>query len=319
MAMTGRRRVLGAVAATVLLAAVAAGFTVLRADPAPAGHAAAGDAGVTLGGPGLLIREASSGRLAVLSADGRRTRAALKCRRLYAAGGTGACLRGDIGSAELVVLDQRLGQRRTVPLSGVPNRVRVSGSGRMVSWTLLVTPDSYSSDHFSTRTGILDTRTGKVVESLEQFTMQDGRPAQDVNFWGVTFAADDNRFYATMSTGGHRYLMEGDFTRRVMRKVKDNVECPSLSPDGKRLAYKKRLPDRTWRLTVLRLSDLAETPLAETRSVDDQAAWLDGSTVAYGLPNPRLGMDVWTVPADGSGTPRLRAADAESPAPLSGR
>jgi dipeptidyl aminopeptidase/acylaminoacyl peptidase len=309
MAMTGRRRAISAVAAAVLLAAVAAGFTALRA-----GH----DAGVTLGGSGLLIREASSGRLAVLSADGRRTLTALECGRLYAAGGTGACLRGDIGSAQLVVLDRRLGQRRTVPLSGVPNRVRVSGSGRMVSWTLMVTPDSYSSDHFSTRTGVLDTRTGRVVDSLEHFTVQDGRPAQDANFWGVTFAADDNRFYATMSTGGHRYLMEGDFARRVMRKVKENVECPSLSPDGKRLAYKKMLPDRTWRLTVLRLSDLAETPLAETRSVDDQAAWLDGRTVAYGLPNARGGMDVWTVPADGAGTPRLRAADAESPAPLPG-
>lgn len=214
------------------------------------------------------------------------------------------------------MLDSSLRELRTVPLNGIPNRVRVSGSGRMASWTVFVTGDSYNSGEFSTRTGILDTRTGTQVGNLETFTVQDGRPNQDANFWGVTFAADDNRFYATMSTGGRRYLMEGDFAARTMRRITVNVECPSLSPDGTRLAYKKMLPDRSWRLTVLSLADLAETPLAETRSVDDQAVWLDDRTVAYGLPHTGSGADVWATPADGTGTPQLLAADAESPAIL---
>jgi hypothetical protein len=58
--------------------------------------------------------------------------------------------------------------------------------------------------------------------------------------------------------------------------------------------------------------------LAETRSVDDQAEWLDDSTVLYGL--PRTGQsgaataDIWAVRADGSGAPTVLVADAWSPA-----
>jgi dipeptidyl aminopeptidase/acylaminoacyl peptidase len=303
-------RIVTVVAAAVLLAAVAVGYTLAR--PAPA----VSETGVTLTEPGLLVRDTASGRLAVQHPDGTRTRTPLTCARVYAAAATGACLGEGQGSFQLVVLDSGLRELRTVPLNGIPNRVRVSGSGRMVSWTVFVTGDSYNGGEFSTRTGILDTRAGTLVANLETFTVQDGRPNQDANFWGVTFAADDNRFYATMSTGGRRYLMEGDFAARTLRRITDNVECPSLSPDGTRLAYKKMLPDRSWRLTVLSLADLKETPLAETRSVDDQAAWLDDRTVAYGLPHPGSGADVWTTPADGTGTPQLLAADAESPAIL---
>ncbi|GAA1139480.1 hypothetical protein F4556_006933 [Kitasatospora gansuensis] len=303
-------RILTAVLATVLLAAVAIGYTVLRAAPAVP------DTGLTLGGPGLLIRDTTTGRLAVRYPDGRRVQSDLPCARVYAADGTGVCLREGTGSCQLTVVDRDLHQLLAIPLNGVPSRARVSGSGRMASWTVFVTGDSYNGGRFSTRSGILDTRGGTLVGNLESFTV-DGHPAApDANFWGVTFAADDNRFHATMSADGHRSLVVGDFAARSLRVLKDNVECPSLSPDGSRLAYKKALPGGGWRLTVLRLADLAETPLAETRSVDDQPAWLDDRTVAYGLPHSGPGSDVWTVPADGSGSPGLLVRDAESPAPL---
>lgn len=58
----------------------------------------------------------------------------------------------------------------------------------------------------------------------------------------------------------------------------------------------------SWRLTVLDLRAMRETQLAETRSVDDQAVWIGGTQVAYSLPGD-YGSDLWTVPADGSGTP----------------
>lgn len=58
------------------------------------------------------------------------------------------------------------------------------------------------------------------------------------------------------------------------------------------------------------------TPLAETASVDDQPAWLDGHTVAYTLRQADGRPDVWSVPADGSGAPRLLVPGAESPAAL---
>jgi hypothetical protein len=54
---------------------------------------------------------------------------------------------------------------------------------------------------------------------------------------------------------------------------------------------------------------MRETPLAETRSVDDQAEWLDDEHVLYGLDE-----SIWTVPADGSGAPQLFARRADSPA-----
>ena len=37
--------------------------------------------------------------------------------------------------------------------------------------------------------------------------------AVDVNFWGVTFARDSDRFYATLATGGKTYLIEGSVAR----------------------------------------------------------------------------------------------------------
>ncbi|MEV6523005.1 hypothetical protein AB0M43_13735 [Longispora sp. NPDC051575] len=297
-------RILVALTATVVLAGAALGY-VWFTRPAPATAAT-----VSLAGPGLLVRSAD-GVLAVVGPDGSRRASALHCARVYAAHGTGVCLREDLGSYTVTILDADLSVTRSLPLNGLPNRARVSGSGRMASWTTFVTGDSYNGGQFATRSGILDTVTGTLAGNLENFTVGGAKPNLDANFWGITFAADDNTFYATMSTDGHRYLMKGDFAARAMQRVKENVECPSLSPDGTRVAYKRMLPDRTWRLTVLDLASLAETPLAETRSVDDQAAWLDASTVGYGVDK-----GVWSVPADGSGAPRLVAADAGSPAAL---
>jgi len=65
----------------------------------------------------------------------------------------------------------------------------------------------------------------------------------------------------------------------------------------------------------LDLDTLRITHLAETRSVDDQAIWLDGATVAYSLQRPDGTNDVWAVPADGTGTPRVLVQAANSPAP----
>ncbi|MFD0656407.1 TolB-like translocation protein [Thermocatellispora tengchongensis] len=61
----------------------------------------------------------------------------------------------------------------------------------------------------------------------------------------------------------------------------------------------------------------AETPLAESGNVDDQAAWLDARTVMYGKARGDT-VDVWAVPADGSGAPRVLLRDAFSPVPPPG-
>ena len=219
------------------------------------------------------------------------------------------------------MLDESLNVVRGLPIDGIPTRARVSADGRMLSWTVFVSGDSYLSSGFSTRTGILDLETDALVNSIEDFTMDGERLPADANFWGVSFAADDNTFYATMSTGKHLYLVRGSVATESLEILADGVECPSLSPDGSRLVYKKRLPDLTWQLWVLELESMKRTQLAETETIDDQGAWMDDRTVMYGKADPRNGgkISLWSVPADGSGTPSKLADGAESPAALQPR
>ncbi|MFF7776174.1 TolB family protein [Streptomyces tanashiensis] len=328
-----RTKILITAVAAALLAALAATTIVnarrdARADTtasssAPAGADAAPSA---VGPPGGRIRVLSNGLLSTVSlADphGPRTVTTRRCDRSYTAGGTTACLTPAtaLTGPRLLVLSDDDRIRRTVPLTGLPNRTRVSADGRMVAWTLFVGGDSYAGGGFSTRTGILDTRTGRLTGSLEEFAVyRQGRryQAADINVWGVTFA-DDNRFYATVSSAGTRSLVVGDLTARTLRTLADNVECPSLSPDHTRIAFKQAVdadPTKGWRLTVLDLTSLRRTALAETRSVDDQAAWLDDDSLAYALQRDDGTKDIWTLPADGTGTPRVLVPGADSPAVL---
>ncbi|MBV1850066.1 TolB family protein [Catellatospora tritici] len=322
-----RTKLVVMVAATALLAAAATGHIRIAASRA-AQPVATGT--VTLRDPGrILFRSTapeSRGQLATVSAAdpaGPRTVSALRCDRVYAAAGTGICLRPDglLPTYQLVWLDADLGHAAEIPIVGVPNRARVSPSGRLLAWTAFVQGDSYHGGRFSTRTGLLDPATGTEYD-LEQFTIiLDGAPYRsvDVNFWGITVAADDDRFYATLATGGKRYLVEGDLRTRTVRTLAADVECPSLSPDGTRIGFKEAIggdPARGWRVTVLDLATLARTPLAETRSVDDQVVWLDDGTIGYAVVREPGRSDIWTVPADGTGRPVLLIPDAESPAPL---
>ncbi|MEO3773289.1 hypothetical protein [Micromonospora sp. B9E7] len=324
-AMSTRAKLGVVIASAVLLGSVAAGYVAVAAETTPTPPPAAGDQAVTLTpGPRLLaITDRHVSTVATADPTGPRTVSGLECLRVYAAAGTGVCLKPETAwSYQMVVLDAALRQTRTISVPGLPNRARVSASGRMVSWTTFVGGDSYTSSGFSTRTGILDTSSGATVASLEEFAItKDGRRYRhpDVNYWGVTFTADDNRFYATMSTGGRRYLVRGDFAARTVETLKENVECPSLSPDGSRLAFKEAVdadPAKGWRLSVLDLATMRVTATAETASVDDQAAWLDGATLAYTLRQDDGRPDVWSVPADGSGAPKLVIPGAESPSPL---
>ena len=336
-----RRRLLILVTAVLLLAGLGTAMVLHaasradRANQPQSGGPAVSAGKMTLDRKGrLTFLNAAAGphRTAVTSVPStdpgsRRIASGLRCARFYAAAGTGVCLQSVPGvlkqSNRAVLLDAQLRTRRTFPLAGTPSRARVSPSGRFVAWTVFVSGESYSSAFFSTRTSILDTRTMRLTPSLETFSVvKDGKPyhASDINFWGVTFASDDDTFYATLNTANRTYLVRGSLSRRTVTTLVQNVECPSLSPDGTRVAFKKRVLSGAtlWHEYVLDLSTLHETALAERHSVDDQAVWLDNDTVAYALPaDGRVGSsDLWTVPANGTGTPRLLIAGASSPAPL---
>ncbi|HEV2637623.1 MAG TPA: hypothetical protein VGX23_20895 [Actinocrinis sp.] len=255
------------------------------------------------------------------------------CQRSYSAGGTLVCLQQGsslVGGEYANVYNLNAGsgtlhQLDSVQLQGVPSRARVSADGKMVSWTVFVSGDSYNGPEFSTRTGILDLRGNSVMSNLETFTSYvDGSPyhAVDINYWGVTFTSDDDHFYATMGSAGKTWLMRGDLKTKTLTSVVENVECPSLSPDGTKIAFKKRIATSLtspWRLYVLDLATLKETPLAETRSIDDQAAWLGNDTVMYTVPQAQgPGDDIWEVPADGTGAPKLIVHNGYSPASVGG-
>ncbi|WP_412544004.1 hypothetical protein R8Z50_16335 [Longispora sp. K20-0274] len=299
-------------AAAVLLVAVTVGYTLHAARRVTAGGTA-----LTLDTRALLYR-APDGRVAARAPDGAVTLGDRACDRFSASAGTGLCLvvaPGAVPTTTGIVLDGHLRETRRLQLPGIPSRAQVSPTGRFLSWTTFTTGDSYAATGaFSTATGILDANTGTFVINIENLQLYvDGERyhAPDINVWGVTFAADDNTFYATVASRGRTYLVRGDFAEWSARTIRENVECPSLSPDGTRLAFKKRV-GAGWRLYVLDLATMAEHPLAEPAEVDDQAAWFDDATVGYG----RAGA-VWTVPADGSGAP-TRVVDGSSPAPHNG-
>ena len=195
--------------------------------------------------------------------------------------------------------------------SGIPSRARVSPSGKLAAVTSFRSGHSYdTSGAFSTQTVIYAARSGKPVVTLEAMhVFKDGETfePENRNFWGVTFA-DDRHFFATMGTGKRTFLVRGDLVDGTLRTVHANVECPSLSPEGKRIAFKHREPDGMWRFAVLELATGRVTLLAEERSIDDQLAWADRDHLLYGAPG-----GVWIVRADGGGVPRLLLPDAVSP------
>ena len=273
----------------------------------------------------------SHGFLAVESDHGgERTRRAtpLRCHRLHFAAGRGSCLvveRDFFTTYTAVLFDAAFRPRNRIPLNGIPSRTRVSPDGRHAATTVFVSGHSYADSLFSTETSIVDTGTGAlVVANLEELpVVRDGQPfhSLDFNFWGVTFAADGDRFFATLGTGGVMYLVEGSLADRAIRVVTEGIECPALSPDETRIAFKKRMPGGArphWRPHVLHLATLEETALAETRSVDDQVEWLDDERILYALPEAPGSpiAHVWALQADGGGWPEVFLEQASSPTAL---
>ena len=252
----------------------------------------------------------------------------LDCERLTAGHDRGVCLVDNRMRVQPPAIARLLNHDLTpvhaLDLPGYPSRTRLSRDERYAATTVFVSGESYTGV-FTTRTHIIDLESGVTVAELEQFaTRRAGAviSAVDFNFWGVTFTDDHNRFYATLATAGKTYLVDGDLARRQFTVLRENVECPSLSPDGRRLAFKSRLNDGiNWRLHVLDLASMTEWAVAgETRSIDDQVEWLDNEHVLYqfmnerGLPEDAVNTWISPVAPQAAEAPKIFIHAASSPA-----
>lgn len=257
--------------------------------------------------------------------SGARSLTDVACDRVDAVASEFSCLRTERGvvpsySASLYANDGTVQQ--TWPLPGIPSRTRISDDGTRIATTSFVSGHSYATIGFSTETVVHDD-TGADFGNLEEWSLIiDGTTSAPVdrNFWGVTFA-DDDTFYATagMTNSGQTYLVEGDIPSRTLTAIAKDVECPSLSPDGERIAFKSVTAGSGatvhWTPAILDLATGEVLLLPESRSIDDQIEWLDDETIIYGM--PREGQagdyDVWALSADGAGDPEVFIEHAWSP------
>lgn len=331
----GRTRwgVLLVVTAVVLIAAAVYAFTAYQRFQES--QTAAPAVGVTAAEPlpdvpFVLFRNTAAGQgygraatVPLSAPSGTRAVSEQDCDRVYGTSTSVVCLRskrGLVTSFDAVVLNRDWQQQKSWPLAGIPSRTRISPDGSMLATTVFVTGHSYAAAGFSTATEIA--LPDAAPENLESFSLLvNGEPllSVDRNIWGVTFVpGQKDAFYATAASSGRIWLVRGSVSARTLTAVHNNVECPSISPDGTRLAFKKNDGGGLaahWKVAILDIASGQESVLSETRSVDDQIEWLDNDSVLYGLPDDAVEGDsnIWKLGTEAGSTPSLFIAHAWSP------
>lgn len=281
-----------------------------------------------------LATGSNFGRLQVASLtnpNGDTAPTDLYCTVAHFAAGIGICLKDEIKSLStntiVTLFDDAFQPITSFKVDGIPSRARVSPTGSHVAFTVFVRGHSYAGDEFSTATFLINTEAERSESgvppavNLEAFTvLQDGDEIDypDFNYWGVTFSRDGDTFYATLRFNRTRNLVRGSIKERTITVLHENVECPSLSPDETRIAFKHRISLGFWQLTVMDLATFTQTPLAETRNVDVQAGWLDNDHVLYDVIDRLTSPieSIFVTAADGSGEPQLYIEEARSSVPI---
>lgn len=267
-----------------------------------------------------------AGTVPLTAPSGQRLLAPEACDRVYGTAGSVVCLktnRGLVTSFEAVLLNREWQPTGRWALPGIPSRTRMSADGSMVSTTVFVSGHSYGVSGFSTETSISRTDGGAGTGNLEDFALLvngERVTAADRNIWGVTFVpGQPDAFYATASSQGKIWLVRGSLQDKTLTVTATGIECPSVSPDGTRIAYKKSVSGTLVghrNIAVLDIASGTETVLAEQRDIDDQLEWLDASTVVYGVPRDESGQDsdIWSLATDPAAQPSLFIEHAWSPA-----
>ena len=238
-----------------------------------------------------------------LSPIGRTEVSAPRCARLHAsAAGDLLCLsnnvmgkdRFEFSSPYAAIYPRSLGKATDTHAESGGSRIsraRMSVDGKYQAWTYFVKGHNYmdaGSEQFSTLTQIRQSIAGKpaVLHNLEKWplTHQGKRvTAPDLNFWGVSFnPKNTQQFLVTAFFKGKPYLASGDLVTQALTVIHEGVECPSYSPNGAHIAYKKRLSTTRWAPAVMVLSSKKSTVLSQVKeSIDDQIDWLDDKTIVF--------------------------------------
>jgi hypothetical protein len=300
--------------------AILAGMLLATAAAAEAGPAPTLSA--LLARPHVLFtsRDAAGGMLGVAkfgSVARVQVRTTVACEHVDFAGGRGLCLKTTRSKANPYVgfvfgADLKPTLRIRVPGNAISVRVRSDGLVAAYTIGAYVDRDEVTGPPPLTRVFFVNLSSGEGMP-LDGFGLQaafKSLPSTRL-FSDVTFdAAHLNRFYASMSIGAKRYLVLGDYTRRTIKVVRRNVVLPSVSPDGRRLAYVTL--GRHPRLSVLDLATGSSHTVTETRDVEDQPAWLDNRRLLYPVKRGKVD-DLWVAPADGGGHPTRFLRGATSP------
>jgi hypothetical protein len=315
-----RALLLLALMAVVLLPII--GIQVLGKEE-PEAVSATGDVTLTAGNRMLYVVEGHVASVSLAdtasSSQGNPVVSDLLCATVYAAHGTGICLRkNNAVSWSATVLDRNLKATSTWPMAGAPALARVSPSGRMVAWTALTKGTSLSGS-FSAVTSVVDTVEGEEVKDLSEFSARVGRAhkaTKEFQVWGVTFI-DDDRFLATVSADGKRYLARGLLSARTLTTIAPDVTNPALSPDGTRVAFVRTGSSSSDdRLAVMDLRTRAVRNVGDQPGVIDQPVWFDAETIGYVVRDAAGHSTIWSTGLAPTDRPELVLDNAGSPSPL---
>lgn len=265
-------------------------------------------------------------RVGYIDPAGERHITELRCDRVDLNEAGGLCLSataGANGTGRGLVLAPNLNPTTRFGVNK-PSRAAVSPNGNIVAWTGFTFGHSYLVEgEFATTTQLISIEKSIGVDLEDQFKAYRGEERIsdiDRNFWGVTFAADNDLFYATVgtSTNGEE-IVEGRISTGRLDVIAANASCPEVSPDGRTIVAKEQRGDR-FQLIAIDAETGARRDLAETRSVDDQVEWIDNQTILYGVVNPDEGteaqpvLDIYALNTATGEAPRLIVPFADSPA-----